>query len=153
MYKLSQIAVILMVLFLSKNNFVSAQGIKDTTFIYSKQDTIYFYEPSESKIDIYRSLHFKNKSYTYINNTILSCSICGGKIKESLDTIYFKKKYLIIVQNTDDYSDKLIFRRIQNNFKLQCVVRLTFENMKKKKYSFIKKAMWLNDINYQNLIP
>ena len=67
--------------------------------------------------------------------------------------IYFKKKYLIIVQNTDDYSDKLIFRRIQNNFKLQCVVRLTFENMKKKKYSFIKKAMWLNDINYQNLIP
>ena len=79
MYKLSQIAVILMVLFLSKNNFVSAQGIKDTTFIYSKQDTIYFYEPSESKIDIYRSLHFKNKSYTYINNTILSCSFISKR--------------------------------------------------------------------------
>ena len=43
------------------------------------------------------------------NNLLFNCCMCGGKIKESLDSVYLSNNMISIVQKTDDFKDSIVF--------------------------------------------
>jgi hypothetical protein len=149
MYKLQKIIYFIISL-LYLNNRLIAQTETDTITIYNYQDTIRYYELENG---LYRRLLFSNNCNMFMNDSILNCASCGGKISESLDTIYFFNNKLIIIQSTDLYTDKLIFKRISNNYKLVFLIRTFYRDKKTiSKYFFRRKKIYLHNINYLNIL-
>ena len=148
MYQLPQITILISFCFFYLQ--ITAQST-DTTKIYiGKNHISYFEYDDEYKIPI-RRLVFFNKDTSFYNDNILNCSVCGGMIKESLDTVYFYKNLLIIKQGVDDFTDKIIFKKIKNNYKLITIRRLIYGNRNKiKKYNFKNKNILLSDMVYDD---
>ena len=148
MYQLSQIIISITFCFFYLQ--VPAQHV-DTTKICIGNNYISYFEFEDENHFPIRRLVFFNKDTSFYNDNILNCSVCGGKINESLDTVYFLKNLLIIKQGVDDFTDKIIFKKIKNNYKLVTISRLIYGNRNKIKiYKFKNKNILLSNMVYDD---
>lgn len=120
----------------------------DTSIIINNNDTIKFFE---LKNGLQRRLIFVNKDTSFINDNLINCALCGGKSGESLNSIYFKKKNLILIQSTDDSKYILKFIKINKDYRLLTQKRVFYNKRGHVKIRYRKKKIFLSTVNFYEI--
>lgn len=130
MRKLSLISFVFIVIHLTAYSQINILAFD----FYSKNKAINIKVFDDSNCEKRKTiLIFRGK--TLSNDSLINCCLCGGKINEPLDSIYFSGKNISIVQKNDSYKDSLVFYSVDSNFKLAYINR-TYWNKPRQIISF-----------------
>ncbi len=147
MYKFYYL-ILITIIFLSCAQNTNGQWKSDTSIIINHNDTIKFFELENG---LQRRLIFTNRDTSFINDNIINCAACGGKLRESLNSIYFKKELLILTQSTDYSKYILKFIKVKKDYRLLNQKRFFLNKSRCIKKNYRKEKIFLSTINFEEI--